>query len=250
MGLNEALHALFLVDQQLRGLESRLDGARQHVRAQQIKIEQLTRQRDELADRLKHAQAAAANFENEANAAEQRIANLREQMNSAKTNKEYSAFLVEMNTLKIDKGKVEELALAEMTKADVLTQEQQGVNELLAQQMKIKERADADLAEREGEVADRLAELKTEHAEQAAKVPAEALAVFTRLGDQFDGEAMSPVIEEDRRRLEYICGGCYIQIPVERVNQLATQDMLVQCPSCGRVLYLEPELRESMGLKN
>ncbi len=248
MGLNDTLHGLFLVDQQVRGLESRLDGARQHVRAQQIKIEQLTRQRDEVAHRLKHAQATAANLENDANAFEQRIAKLREQMNNAKTNKEYSAFLVEVNTLKAEKAKIEDQTLEEMTRIDGLKEELAALEARLADQQKIRERADRELAERQSEVAGRLEELKTERAEAAAKVPTDALAVFDRLADQFEGEAMAPVIEADRRRLEYGCGGCFMQIPVERVNQLATQDVLVQCPSCQRMLYLEPELREAMGV--
>ena len=248
MALTDALHTLFLVDQQVRGLESRLDGARQHGRAQQIKIEQLTRQHDEVADRLKHAQAAAANFENDANATEQRIAKLRDQMNSAKTNKEYSTFLVEVNTLKVDKSKVEEQALEEMTRIETMKADLAALETKLAEQRKIKGRADQELADRQSEVAGRLEELKAERADAAAKVPVDTLAVFNRLADNFDGEAMAPVIEADRRRLEYTCGGCFMQIPVERVNQLATQDRLVQCPSCQRMLYLEPELRESMGV--
>jgi len=120
MGLNDALRELNLVDQQLRGLESRLSGAKRHAHAQQLKLDQLQQQADELRDQLKHSQANAAGLENEIASADAKINRLREQMNAVKTNKEYSAMLVEVNTLKADRGKIEEQALEEMARADVL----------------------------------------------------------------------------------------------------------------------------------
>jgi len=80
-------------------------------------------------------------------------------------------------------------------------------------------------------------------------VPAEALHVFDRLAETYEGEAMAPVIEEDRRRMEYICGGCYMQIPVEKVNLLISSDELVRCSSCARILYVESALKQAMGAK-
>jgi hypothetical protein len=250
MRLNDALKELFLVDQQVRGLESRLDGARRGVRSQQIKIEQRTEQREQLIAQLKQAQAAAANAENEVASIEQKIERLRQQMNTAKTNKEYSAFLVEVNTLKVEKGKAEEQALEHMTRIDSLKEEIAEVEQKLAEEQRIKQLTDRELADRQAEVADQLAELKQQREQAASNLPADALAVFERLAENMDGEAMAPVIETDRRRLEYSCGGCYMSIPVEKVNILATQDKLVPCPSCNRLLYLEAALKEAMGVKS
>ena len=52
MTLHDALHALYLLDQQVRGLQSRLDSASQHLRAQEFKIKQLTDQLNELTDQV------------------------------------------------------------------------------------------------------------------------------------------------------------------------------------------------------
>ncbi len=246
MALNEALRELNVVDQQLRGLESRLDGARRHLRAQQIKLDQLNQQAEELQDQLRHAQASAAGLENDIASADERISHLREQMNSVKTNKEYSAMLVEVNTLKADRGKIEEKALEELGRVDTLKTELEAIQTKIADQQKIKELADRELAERESEVGERLSELRSQREEAASKVPAEALHIFDRLADTFEGEAMAPVIEEDRRRLEYVCGGCYMQIPVEKVNLLISSDALVRCTSCTRILYVESELKQEM----
>jgi predicted nucleic acid-binding Zn-ribbon protein len=246
MGLNDALRELFLVDQQLRGMESRVTGASKHVRVQQIKLDQLQQQAAELKEQLKHAEAEAHNLETEASAADDRIEHLREQMNSVKTNKEYSAMLVEVNTIKADKSKVEEHALEVMSKVELLRGELDQLHKSLEDQQKIKELADRDLSERNDEVGEQLAELKARREEAAARVADEPLQVFEKLNEAYDGEAMAPVIEEDRRRLEYTCGGCYMSIPIEKVNQLMTVDEITRCSSCGRILYMEKQLKEEM----
>jgi len=248
MGLNDALRTLNLVDMQLRGLDNRLSGARRHAKAQEAKQRQLVQQSEEISDQLRKAQASAAGLDNEIAAANDRVNVLREQMNTVKTNKEYSAMLVEVNTLKADRTKLEDQALEIMGQIDAFEAELAGITSAMTEQAKITELAQKELADRTAEVSEQLEQLKAERIDAAEQVPAEALGIFDRLAETYDGEAMSPIIEEDRRRLEYVCGGCYMQIPVERVNQLASSaDDLVRCPSCTRILYLEPELKETMG---
>jgi predicted nucleic acid-binding Zn-ribbon protein len=97
------------------------------------------------------------------------------------------------------------------------------------------------------EVGQQLEELQRQRAAAAQDVAPETRAIFNRLADDYEGEALAPVIEENRRRMEYTCGGCYMGIPAERVNTLMTKrDELVQCPACRRILYLEASLRESI----
>jgi len=249
MTLIEDIKALYLVDQQLRGLESRLGSAKTHLKAQQAKLQRLTEQHAELNDQLRHTQASEANLENEANAAEEHIDKLRQQMNAVKTNKEYSAMLVEVNTFKADKSKLEDEALQLMQKIEQLQEQVADVEQQVAEQEKIKELAEQKLQQRTDEIRDRLEELKAERDQAADKVPPSALSAFEKLADGLDGEAMAEVHQDDARRMEYSCGGCYMSIPPETVNRLATQDDLVYCPSCKRILYLEAETRQAMNSK-
>jgi predicted nucleic acid-binding Zn-ribbon protein len=251
MSLNDALRELFLVDQQVRGLSRGLDSAKAHARGQQAKIDQLNRQLTELSGQLRQTQATEQNFENDANAIDARINRLREQMNSAKTNKEYSAFLVEVNTLKADKAKIDERALELLGQIDTFKAKIADLKTRLAEQEKIKAMADEDVKRRQAEVGDQLARLKAQRDEAASKVAPTELAIFERLADSMDeGEAMAPVNQEDPREMEFTCGGCYMSIPVERVNQLVTHDKMVRCTSCTRILYLSNEVKESMGIRS
>lgn len=247
MSLNESLYELFLVDQQVRGLEGRLDGARRHARTQQVKLDQLRQQSIELSDQLRHARANEHNLEKEAEGLEERIGRLREQMNSAKNNKEYSAFLVEVNTLKIDKEKIEEGALEQLSRIEALQSQIEAVEAERSEQEKIKQLADEKFAARQAEVGDQLEQVKRHRAEAAEAVPPTERAVFEKLAESLDGEAMAPVEREDPRHMEFTCGGCYMSIPTEPVNQLISQDKLVRCTSCQRILYLDKTLQEAMG---
>jgi predicted nucleic acid-binding Zn-ribbon protein len=250
MPLTDVLKELFLIDQQVRGLESRMDGARRHVQAQTAKIATLNKQLATLTEQHRLAQATQAGFENEAAVFEERVTKLRDQMNAVHTNKEYSALLVEVNTAKADKAKIEEKTLDVMTQVEGLKAQVDQVKATIADYEKVKAVGDKELADRQAEVGEQLAEVKTRRAVAAAHVPADVLATFDRLADNFDGEAMSPVIQEDPRDMEFTCGGCYMSIPPETVNRLySTQEKLVFCPSCRRILYLEKSMKESMGSK-
>jgi uncharacterized protein len=248
MGLTQDLYDLYLIDQQVRGLSRGLNAAASHVRGQQAKLDQLNQQLSELGQQLRHAQAAAANLENDAATVQQRIDRLREQMNSAKTNKEYSAFLVEINTLKVEKGKIEEQALEHLTRVDKLKEQAQAVQSQAAEVQRIKSHAEKTLSEREAEVGDQLAQVRARRETAARQVPPKALTVFEKLNEATDGEALAEVTREDPRS-DYTCGGCYMALPMERVNLLATTDEIVRCPSCGRILYLATETRAALSEK-
>lgn len=249
MALTDALRELFLIDQQVRGLESRMEGARRHVAAQQTKLDQLTRQQNTLLDQLRQVQAAEAGFEKEAAALDEKISRLREQMNSVKTNKEYSALLVEVNTFKADKAKHEEKALELLTQVDGLKKQVEQVAGQLAEVQKIKELGERDLGARRAEVGEQLDEVRRRRTAAAANVPGEALSLFEKLSDSTEGEAMAPVQLDDPRRMEFTCGGCYMSVPPEVVNRLYAAEKLVQCPSCRRILFLEDSVKEAMGSK-
>jgi len=250
MSLQEALHELFVVDQQLRGLQSRMEAAGADVRAQQDKLDQLVAQIGEVESQLKQTQASEANLESEVNGFEERIDKLRDQMNNARTNKEYSALLVEVNTLKLEKEKLEERALELIGQIEQLQEQLEQLRDRHREQERIKAVADGKLAARREEVGDQLEQVRARRESAARAVPSAELAVFDRLAESLDGEAMCPVEQDDPRHMEFTCGGCFMSMPTEVVNQLGSQDQLVQCPSCKRILYLSEPVKEAMGIRS
>ena len=123
MQLTEKLYDLFLLEKQIRGMQSRLDSATRRCSAQQAKHDQLLRQQEEMTDQLKHGRAKANDRESMAAEIEQKIAHQRELMNNVKSNKEYSSLLIEINTYKLDKENAEQEALEQMSAVDLMDQE-------------------------------------------------------------------------------------------------------------------------------
>ena len=250
MALQEQMYELFLLDRQVRGMLRRVDSATRRLEKQKTKLSQCKQQRSELADQLKHSQVKASDLENQIRGQEERIDHLRTQMNSVTNNKEYSAFLQEINNLKTEKSGLEDDTLNQMAEVDRIKQQLQEIDSQIDAQSSLVKRAQDDVKTCEADIGPQLETLKAQHILAHQKLPAEAQSIFIKLQDTHDGEALAVVTEENKRTREYACGGCYITIPVERVNTLMVHhDQIVNCPNCGRILYLDQDLKTSIGSK-
>ncbi|MEX0775913.1 MAG: C4-type zinc ribbon domain-containing protein [Phycisphaeraceae bacterium] len=245
MSLHEKLRQLFLLDQQVRGLRMRLDAAEKSLGIQQTRLARLQQQRQELADQHKQIKTKASVLEHQTRDMDEHANRLREQMNSVRNNKEYSALLLEVNTIKLEKGKIEDQALEQMGEADKLDVQVKEIEAKVAEQEKLMAGSAAEVERAKAEVGERLTEANHQREAAAGQVPDDARTIYDRLAHVYEGEAMAAVVEESKRHREYSCGGCYLSIPVERVNALLVRDEVVCCPGCGRMLYLDEILKAS-----
>ena len=251
MPLQEQLHELFLVNRQVRGLESRLEGHIRRVRAQQTKLDRLDQQQAELVDQLKHVKVKLADSENQTQGFQNKIKKYRGQMSEVKSNKEYSALLIEVNTLKVENEKIEEQSLGHMAEVDRLEEELKGIETSLVEQQKLVDLAQSKVDESLADIGQELEGLKAKRDGSAAQVPNKLRAHFMRLSEAYEGEALAGVVEANRKALEYSCGGCYMSIPVEHVNAIMMRpEDIVECPNCGRILYLDQELKATFTTKS
>jgi hypothetical protein len=76
----------------------------------------------------------------------------------------------------------------------------------------------------------------------ASSLPQKVLAEFDRLADRFDGEPLSALARPDRRREEYLCTACNMDLVTDVYNKLHSRDELVFCPSCRRMLFIPEDL--------
>ena len=247
LSLQDQIRELANVDRQVRAMRSRLDVGLRRKQSQQRQLDALQSQLTPLQAQQKQHQAAAANLENEAGGLAEKLKNLRTQLETLTNNKQYSAMLVEVNTFKLEKEKLDEQALERMTQADAVQEQIEALKQRMAEQQKLVEAADAEIDAARKAAGDKLTELEKEREAAANEVPADVLARFERLAAEHEEEAVVPVEEQDRKRKEYNCGGCYIQLPPNRVNQLLTHpDELVTCSACGRILVMPDRLREEL----
>ncbi|MEO0588677.1 MAG: C4-type zinc ribbon domain-containing protein [Planctomycetota bacterium] len=250
MTLHDRLEHLNQIDGMLRALTSRVGARTRRLDKLQTKLAVLNEQHDELESQLQQAKAHATTLEKQAGEIDARVESMRERMNSVTSNKEYSALLVEMNTLKVEKDKLDEEALEALTTAEGLDAKLTEITAQRDEQTTLVAGAKTELAESQAEIKERKDELDKERDDAAADIDADTLRQYDRLLIEHDGEALARVEEQDRKRKEYTCGECFMGLPVQIVSAVMSQpDSVVQCPSCGRMLTMATDLKTAIGAK-
>ncbi len=250
MPLIDNLLALYTVDRQVRSLRGRVESAQIYLRVQEKQIAAIDVEQSEVQQQLKQRKSNIALIETETGSIDERIVHLREELNHAVNDKQYSALLAEVNTLKERRKAFEEEELLEMGASEELQGRLTEISERVEERQKVVNSAKQDLETRENEVSEQLSELEEERAAAAALIPESTLEQFDSIADDFEGEAMAAIEVLDQKRKEYGCTSCSLQIPLDSITKmLGHPDDIVTCVSCDRILYLENETRELIASK-
>lgn len=243
-----SLVKLYQADQKVRAAQARLDDASRNVRLQERRVAELTEIHKLASAKLMEQQSATAQLELDLKTREAHIERLRVQQQTAKNNKEYQAFLLEINTEKADKGKVEDQTLKAMEVVEKLAAEQKEAAANL-------EAETARLKATKSEIGDKLAKLQAEidslkpaRDAAAAGVAPKAYEAYNRLAERFDGEGLSAIAKPDRRREEYACTACNMDLVTDVYNKLHSRDELIFCPMCHRILYIPDDMPPELAL--
>jgi predicted nucleic acid-binding Zn-ribbon protein len=239
---NLALVKLFRADQELRAAQARLDAALKNVRIQE-------RRTNDLAERLKLAHSAlreqqsnAARLELEIKTRDEQIEKLRTQQQQTKNNREYQAFLIEINTVKADRGKLEDETMTVMESVETSQAENTSLQSQYDTEKTKLEQMRTQIGDTVAKLQAEVEGLRPERDAAAEAVPTGAREEFERLAEHHEGEAMSALAKPDRRREEYLCTACNMELVTDVYNKLHSRDDLVFCPSCRRILYIPEDL--------
>lgn len=245
MSVTRKLLAVFRVDQEINGLQSRLTGAERFLAEQTKQLAALGAERDSLETRIRQLTATAQNAEGESARINEHIEAHREKMNSANTNKEYKALLTEVNTLKETRAKHDEEAIEALEQIEALKAQLEAAKAAEGEREVMRSNAEKQRQERSDEIADKLAALKAKREELAKDVPADALGTYEELLENRGDEAMAPLEIADRKRHEYVCGSSMMSVPVEIAVSLM-QGKLTISPNDGCILYLTEEVEAEL----
>jgi uncharacterized protein len=243
--MGPVLHGLIKlqrVENRLRAVKTKLARSRRSVIFQENQLRMLQSGLETKLEEIKLTRIQVDRLELELRSRDEHIEKLRGHLNLARTNKEYSALLTELNTAKADDSKLETQVLELMKNTET---DQAACEELKKQIETQKVKLDEIRKETEGKTAEFEKEIEVIQAEwnAAAKeiTDKKAMAVFERVADTYDGEAMAEVQGQDETSTSFSCGGCFMGIPSEVVNILSGHDDIVRCSNCTRILYLKEE---------
>ena len=230
------------VENRLRAAKTKLTRCRRGVLFQENQLRALQNGLEAKQEEINQAKLQVNRLELDLKERDEQISKLRNHLNLARTNKEYSALLTELNTAKADDSKIESQVLELMKNietdeaacAEIKTQIEQQRGKL----DDIRKEAEVKAVGIEKDIAD----VQAEWDAAAKDIPASALQFFQRVAETYDGEAMAEVEQVDENAQSYSCGGCFMGIPAEIVNVLSSKDEIIRCSNCTRILYLKDDL--------
>jgi predicted nucleic acid-binding Zn-ribbon protein len=237
--LIEALHRLQEVELQLARIRGVEEAKTRRINTQKRQLKKTEDKLGEIHAALTERQKQIDSTSLEASSREETINKHREALSRAKTNKEYAAILLALNTEKASSAKVESEVLELMDRNYELQREQKDIEEQRAQALGRIASAEQDLRDSLAQVENERGLLQAQREDCAENIPASALSTFARVAERHDGEALVPVSKIHPKREEYACSGCHMTITLEVISTLRSRDEVQFCKVCGRILYLE-----------
>ena len=154
------------------------------------------------------------------------------QLNSIKTNKEYTALCTEIGSKKADMSILEDQILNTMSKLESVNEEYNKLQEDLRREEKSLEdliaSVDVDVKETDIEIE----KVQNDQKKYIDALDEDSLKHYNRLSSIKGGKAVVAVTDN-------MCGGCSMKITAQTLNLLMGCNELVFCQSCSRILYLE-----------
>lgn len=226
------------VENRLRAAKAKLARCRRSVIVQENQVRSLQSALEAKKEEAQLTKVQCDRLELELKSRDAEVNKLRASLNNAKTNKEYAAVLTMLNTTKADNSKIETQILELMKALDADEEESAGIRQQIEEQKQVLEETRKKVDSSAGEYEAEITKIQAEWDEVAKAIPAAALAVFNRVADTYDGEAVVKIDEQEGRSGAYSCGGCFMGVTAESVNLLMTRDEIIRCSNCTRILVL------------
>jgi predicted nucleic acid-binding Zn-ribbon protein len=162
-----------------------------------------------------------------------RLSKFKDQLMEVKTNKEYLAMQHEIAMAQDGVRILEDQILELLVDADDISARIKAAETALAADQKSVEEERRSREQQRGQVDRELAELATARAAVERELSPPYVALFNTVSLKHRGSA----IVEAR---DGHCTACFVRLRPQIANEIRRGDRVIQCESCGRILYLAP----------
>jgi uncharacterized protein len=191
----------------------------------------------ELEDRSRSAQVAAKTMEGELKSQEDVIAKTNSQLSLLKTNREYQAMMTEIEGMKAKKSQIEEKLLSAFDEVDGLKKQAEEEKAALAkdeaQYQQDRQTIEVDI--KVGE--EKLRALTAQRSQYLEGIDRATLSRYEKILAGKEGLAIVPLQNGS-------CGGCFMNMPQQVINDIRMHERLIYCEMCARILFLEDDLEK------
>jgi predicted nucleic acid-binding Zn-ribbon protein len=168
--------------------------------------------------------------ERDLEACEDRLSKARNRQNEVKTNKEYQAHLQEIESLKVEKGRVEEELLLLMEQMDVCKRRETELAQTVQsveQNFKTEQQQLEKLSER---LKAELGVVEKERESISPGIEPMLLKKYQKIKSLHREWAVVPIQHGT-------CGGCHMNVPPQMIAEVRARQRILTCSQCQRILY-------------
>lgn len=224
-----------------------LQGLDNSIRALKSEIETLPRKVAEIeaqladhiaaveADKKKVAdnQKSRRQREGEISSFREKISKHRSQMLEVKTNEQYKALVHEIEFHEVAIRKIEDQILAEMVESEALDKQLKESEKALAvEKSKVQEQVKQAQQRRQVDETS-LASHQEQREAARARLDSRIYATYMRISGARRGTGITELVVDT-------CAACHVRLRPQAINEVMTNEQIIQCESCGCILYFVP----------
>ena len=226
---------------QLQNLETAIEESRRRVAAHpqrvqdaETRLAQAKEAVEGAKERLKASLDARREQERQAAIYQTRLSKFKDQLSAVKTNREYQAMQIEIETAQRELGLAEEKVLERMMEADALAAEGKKAEQVLAAEQKAVAAEQKALAEELAAAEAALAQATDQRAAVLGGMEPQLVALFEQVARARKGIAICTATRDG------LCSACHVRLRPQLFQEVRRNDTIIQCFSCNRILYYVP----------
>ncbi|MBN2406297.1 MAG: hypothetical protein JXJ19_01245 [Elusimicrobia bacterium] len=216
------------------GIDNRIKEIPELIKQEQETSREFEQKVENAKNELNQLNLDLKNKELELRSTEDAIRKLKEQLNTLKSNEAYTKMQKEISDKDGEVGVHEEAILMLYDSIEAKQKEIEDLKgHLEAKKAEIKQNEDKFAQEIEA-LNNNKKEVEIQIAPLKEKIEPELLGLYIKVRNVRKGIAVVEVGDSS-------CGGCHMQLPPQIINDVLTEDKLVQCENCNRFLYIRDE---------
>jgi uncharacterized protein len=231
--LHAALLALQELDDEIAGVEARIEAFTPRLSTLEAPVDAATRELEATTRKLEEMRAEYGRLEVNAQQKEERLQSYHERLERARTSREEAALRAELDLVRgaleadrLDMKQLTEQITRTDLKVDDLRRQLEQADKAIAAER------DALLAER-GEAETELALLQDRRENQAVRLDKSSRRLYERVRGSHSRRVVAPMTEEGA------CGNCFNILPLQEQAEVRRGETLHRCEGCGVILYSE-----------
>ena len=175
--------------------------------------------------------------EGDLQAKDELVAKANMQLSQIKNNKEYTAKISEIENIKADKSIIEEKIIIAYDEGDRIKSQIEKEKIVVQQEEQAYLQEKKSVEDEVKKIGQRIQELESQRSVLSPQINPVFLNRYERILANKEGLAIVPIEGHS-------CGGCYMNVPAQVINEIKMHDELIYCEICSRILYLKEDEEE------